>query len=787
MSEFNVDEIQDELRELKLHKEKLLKKKLYKTNLWELCKLIGFNDLGECHRELCDEIQRTEKTHKRRLFLYPRSHFKTSIISIANTVRGILNDPDSRILIASSTLDNAKLVLKIIKMVFWQNEKFRAIFPEFCPPDDAREFGTQTSFTVPNRTNRSMKEGTVEAIGDGGIVVGRHYSKLVLTDIVTYDNVNTTARMQSTIQWCAYALSLLNNPLVNPVDIEGTRYNHGDAYGHFLEQAKHSKSFFPMVRPALYIKDGEEVSLFHERFSVEGLRELEKEQGSYVFCNPYETPILMSDWSVKNIGDVKIGDEVIGYIPKGSERNRCCLKKSKVVAVHKRIAMTQKMFMESGNVVRCTPDHMWYSGRQDVFHKLYFIARKGTKLQRLINITPKETDIEKIKAWSYLGGIIDGEGGCKHYGIFVAQSKPANFIIYEKIKKTFEFLNIEYSEYESIRHEDRPHMKNGDYKQNIFYLKGGRQGKFNLLNNADFAKKEQILKCLWGRGGSQFEEDRILDIKPDKFEEVYGLTTETGNYIAWGYASKNCGQYMLNPIDEGTATFKRSQIIYNTRREIPRGDHGVFKFPLYMTIDPAISESEKADHTVITIGMYDDVNTLWIVDISKGHWPVNKIKDEVWRLFQVYKPRSIGIEVIAFQKMFMNIFDDMAREKGVILPVYELHRNTQVSKAMRIVALQPRFEQHKITFCQDLDKGFIEEQILRYNVHKKVNKDDLLDTLADLEDIKIVPDSIKPDKYKLHPELRRLDWLMKSDRDDDETYEDYVQGEEGYDDFPIGI
>lgn len=37
--------------------------------------------------------------------------------------------------------------------------------------------------------------------------------------------------------------------------------------------------------------------------------------------------------------------------------------------------------------------------------------------------------------------------------------------------------------------------------------------------------------------------DEIVSIEPDGEGEVIGLTTTTGNYVAWGYASKNCGTY----------------------------------------------------------------------------------------------------------------------------------------------------------------------------------------------------------------------------------------------------
>lgn len=500
------EELREQLRELLAQKERLLKKELYKSNLWELCKLIGFNDLGECHKELCAELDRTDKAYTRRVFMYPRGHFKTSIITIANTVKRILNDPNSRILIASSTLENAKECLGVIKSVFWRNEEFRKIFPEFCPPDGAKEFGTLMEFTVPNRTLLTLKNATVEVAGDGQTITGRHYEKIVFTDIVNPENSQSKYQLDNTIKWCSYCLSLLDNPLTNQCDMEGTRYDHGDVYGDWIEKAKKAKkTYFMMIKPAIYVEDGIEKSLFHEKFDLESLRALEVEQGSFVFA----------------------------------------------------------------------------------------------------------------------------------------------------------------------------------------------------------------------------------------------------------------GQYMLSPVDEGTASFKRESIRYIQRRDIPRAKDNKFKYELYMTIDPAISESQKADHSVITIGMVDEKNILYIIDIKKGHWNTTKLLDTIWDTYYQYRPRLIGIETVAFQKMLATSIMDLGRSKGVILPVKEIVRNTSKSKVMRILSLVPRFEQKMIFFADDLDKAFIEMQILRFNPDKKNNKDDLLDSIADMVDIKITPKDIKDSVYKEHPGRRYIDWLER--------------------------
>jgi hypothetical protein len=132
----------------------------------------------------------------------------------------------------------------------------------------------------------------------------------------------------------------------------------------------------------------------------------------------------------------------------------------------------------------------------------------------------------------------------------------------------------------------------------------------------------------------------------------------------------------------------------------------------------------------------------------------------------------MGIETVMFQKMLSVLLKDIALGRKIILPLKEFSRGSRESKKVRIMSLQPRFEQGKIFFADDLDKDFIETQILRFDPHKKSNKDDLLDTLADLEQIKIVPDGEVENKFAKYPLMRRLAWLQRTDRDEDEEYTD---------------
>src|SRR3990167_11330943 len=94
-------------------------------------------------------------------------------------------------------------------------------------------------------------------------------------------------------------------------------------------------------------------------------------------CNPPEAPIWMAGGSFKPIGDIHVGDLVIGWSSAGdgkTARGKQAVRKramvtSSVVGVAKRLSPIVAVHMESGRTIRCTPDHLWSSywtkGRKD--------------------------------------------------------------------------------------------------------------------------------------------------------------------------------------------------------------------------------------------------------------------------------------------------------------------------------------------------------------------------------------------------------------------------------------
>lgn len=244
-------------------------------------------------------------------------------------------------------------------------------------------------------------------------------------------------------------------------------------------------------------------------------------------CNPPEAPIWMGDFSFLPLGQIHVGDTVIGWNSSTSETsqryNKRRLCRARVVAIGKREADMVAVRMESGRELICTPDHKWLTmsiGKGDV--EFYCPAVAGRRLARVIDST-KALPKELLGTAAWLGGIYDGEGSAD----FMAQSQTHNPDIYQAIETRLLALGFRVT-----------HQKNGMY----FGGRGRRNRKqalVDFLNWTQPVKQDKyidriILSAHFRRP------DRVVEVVPVGRGEVVSLQTTTGNYVAWGYASKNC-------------------------------------------------------------------------------------------------------------------------------------------------------------------------------------------------------------------------------------------------------
>jgi superfamily II DNA or RNA helicase len=284
-------------------------------------------------------------------------------------------------------------------------------------------------------------------------------------------------------------------------------------------------------------------------------------------CTPPEAPIWMGDLTFKPIGEVKPGDTVIGWdtpaarplkVLRGKSFNapgykRRKLVRTKVLAVARRQSQIIKVTLASGRVLRCTPDHRWMSGKHSCKRSPWVCAEGGRWLSHVI-APPSLLSEEQREIAHWLGGLFDGEGTAgktaRGHFVSISQSPHHNPQVCAAIERAFEKLKLPFS-----IHEAKPSgLGRG---ANIYYLNGGRQMALDFLTWCRPVRGERIIERILG--SKIRTPDPIVSVEPDGFGEVVALTTETGNYVVYGYASKNCDAHK-----ETIKTHEGDRVVWNT-------------------------------------------------------------------------------------------------------------------------------------------------------------------------------------------------------------------------------
>ncbi|MHA1262802.1 MAG: phage terminase large subunit family protein [Candidatus Freyarchaeota archaeon] len=248
--------------------------------------IMGFDYMYKpLHYPLCQFLQ--DQTTKRKLAIMPRGFLKTSIVSQAYPIWLALRNPEERILIASNTAPNAERIVRGIMKTFETNPLIQFLFPEVIP-----DFGKKSRWSVRSavlKRKGNYNEGTFEAIGRGGRVVGRHYTRIIQDDIVapskedlTAENVYPTQEeIDQAIGWHKLAYPLLENPVENEMVITGTRWATYDHIGWIIQNEKGYKIF---ERSAI---DENGNATYPTRFPMEVLDEIKATIGANMFAALY--------------------------------------------------------------------------------------------------------------------------------------------------------------------------------------------------------------------------------------------------------------------------------------------------------------------------------------------------------------------------------------------------------------------------------------------------------------------------------------------------------------------
>lgn len=249
--------------------------------------VMGFLDLYEpLHKPLCDLI--VDPAMQRKLFLLPRGHFKTTLISICYPLWLLCNNQNYSVALCSVSASKAEENLEeIIDRA--KGDYFQAIFgPVIGHPSD----------WVVCRTDkvRLKRKGTatgpsIAAYGIESSEVGRHFSHMLLDDIVDQSTVNTQASRDKAWNWLGRQLSVLNPNSI--MCVIGTRWHWDDVYSRIQKELRPwdpEKGKGWLVEKRKVIEDGK--LIFPTRFDKEELDEIKRIQGDYIFsCFYYNEPV----------------------------------------------------------------------------------------------------------------------------------------------------------------------------------------------------------------------------------------------------------------------------------------------------------------------------------------------------------------------------------------------------------------------------------------------------------------------------------------------------------------
>lgn len=191
--------------------------------------ICGFDRLTDrFHLDFCQVLQKSG--HIRRLWLWPRDHYKSTIVSIAYPLWRLCRDPEETILIAADTSTNAEKKLRKIKSIILESAQIRAFFPEVIPPNTKKTTWSDAAITIPRKGHHA--EPSISTVGAGGAVVGQHFTHIILDDIIAKEAAESPTVMESVIRWVDNVESLLVQPYENTIDVVGTRWHHNDIYSH---------------------------------------------------------------------------------------------------------------------------------------------------------------------------------------------------------------------------------------------------------------------------------------------------------------------------------------------------------------------------------------------------------------------------------------------------------------------------------------------------------------------------------------------------------------------------
>ena len=221
------------------------------------------------------------------LDVWAREHFKSTIITVAETIQYTLRNPDHSTGIFSAKRELAKAFLSSIKTIFETDKFLQALFPDVIWKDcekEAPRWSLDEGIILKRATTRP--DATVAAWGlIEGMPTGRHYERRIYDDITTKDLADSPEMMEKVKDKYDSSQNLGKDGGHHRVI--GTFYHHNDplVYVRGKQDGEGRPKYLARIKPATDdgTAQGKTVSISQKRLNdLMGDRDFNAQQ----LCNP---------------------------------------------------------------------------------------------------------------------------------------------------------------------------------------------------------------------------------------------------------------------------------------------------------------------------------------------------------------------------------------------------------------------------------------------------------------------------------------------------------------------
>ena len=243
--------------------------------------ILSYRDMAVgCHRPACRFLNTNPAQFK--LILWPRDHFKSSVVTIGGTMQRVVQNPESRSLIRNEIATNAQRFLRTIRQHAEGNRIFRALYSEVIPKDMKKVRWNDSELDFIRQGQ--YPEPTVSAAGITSTSTSQHFTHITDDDPISEEAIKSDLVMQEAINRIK-GVDALMDPNHGSHWLVGTRWSFADTYSWYEKTFKGRMARY--IRGA--IEDG--LPMFPERFTLEKLAAIRDTVQEYRWsCNYMNNP-----------------------------------------------------------------------------------------------------------------------------------------------------------------------------------------------------------------------------------------------------------------------------------------------------------------------------------------------------------------------------------------------------------------------------------------------------------------------------------------------------------------